>query len=780
MIDGSTEHDSSIKLPSLGNAEDPRVIEVADDYLRDLKAGRAWDHQRYTSRYPELANEITECIEGIDLLYTSIPGKTTCDDEVHGSSNVPSFEPTNPVGDFQIVRQIARGGMGIVYEAVQMSLGRRVALKVLPFAATIDPRHLQRFKIETQAAALLHHTNIVPIYAVGCERGIHFYAMQLIDGQSLATIIEELHRKGQSQRPDDHPDTTSEVGRPLAKQGSTIEVSTAITAGDSWVKETTVRRLARVMVQAASAMEHAHQSGVIHRDLKPANLLIEASGHVWITDFGLAQLQADNGITRSGDFLGTFRYMSPEQISGERILLDHRTDIYSLGATFYELLALTPVFPGQTYQELLFHILHHEARPLRDFNRAVPVELETIILKCLSKSPSDRYQTAAELAADIQRFLSHEPIRARPPTLFDRTRKWSRRHPAVIIAGILVMFLIAVGSLISNRLISAEKQRTVQALNREKLRAEEVERQFQQSRQAIDDLFQISEEELADRPFEGARRRILETVLTHYENFIEQRRGDPQSQHDLLTAQNKAKQILHNLGVMQRSMRMRLLERDAVQVDVGVTDNQKAELKLLWDRWHQDDKTAMRNDLPNDNEGARRARMLARAEERDRLMRDLLSPQQLARLKQIAIQWEGVTAFKDREVIEALGLTPDQRASIRDLERRGYAGDRFSPSLQTTTGPPSDLRFGGPPRSRPPGTPPMRPEGGQRGPDRNTGPGWANWSGRSRQDALKQVLALLTEEQNEKWHELAGAAFDGFEDSPPSGPPPFGSGPPRR
>src|SRR5262249_36251756 len=157
---------------------------------------------------------------------------------------------------------------------------------------------------------------------------------------------------------------------------------------------------------------------------------------------------------RSGDLLGTFRYMSPEQTSGQRAVLDHRTDIYSLGATFYELLALAPVFDGETRQELLYQILHHEPRPPRLRNRAIPPELETIVLKALSKSPADRYGTAAEFAADVQRYLDDQPIRARRPSLVDQARKWSRRHPSLVVASLMLLLIVAVALFVSNRLIA--------------------------------------------------------------------------------------------------------------------------------------------------------------------------------------------------------------------------------------------------------------------------------------------------------------------------------------
>ena len=267
--------------------------------------------------------------------------------------------------------------MGVVYEAEQMSLCRRVALKVLPFASALDPKQLQRFKNESMAAAHLHHPNIVPVHAVGCERGVHYYAMQYIDGQSLSALIEELRRieadagKGPP-RPGDEAfamacgltsgrlgvagpgpdaDQTTAMYDPEAPGPSAANNPPPTSAvppldGPSTRGRAYFHTVARLGMQAAEALEHAHEQGVLHRDIKPANLLVDGRGNLWITDFGLARLQGDAGLTMTGDLLGTLRYMSPEQALAKRVGIDHRTDIYSLGATLYEMLTLEPVYAG--------------------------------------------------------------------------------------------------------------------------------------------------------------------------------------------------------------------------------------------------------------------------------------------------------------------------------------------------------------------------------------------------------------------------------------------------
>ena len=755
-----------------GFADDPRVLEVVEQYMQELEAGRLPDRNSYVQRYPELSASIAQCLEGLELVHGGMRSKT------RKRLAAPS-PPTNlsderlamPLGDFQIVRELARGGMGIVYEAIQLSLGRRVALKVLPFATTLDARHLRRFKIEAQAAALLHHTHIVPIYAVGCERGLHFYAMQLIQGDSLATVIKQLReRNGRSQKkvnssnihdPSPLPSATPAfqlrtVGESKgeASFNSTLDVSRTLTGNASVLNEHYCRHVARLMVQAAEGLEHAHQSGVVHRDIKPANLMLDATGNVWITDFGLAQLQSDNGITRSGDFVGTFRYMSPEQMSGQRTVIDHRADIYSLGATMYELLTLESAFPAENHQDLLYQVLHAEPRSLRQWNRNIPPELETIVLKALSKNPADRYRSAGDFAADIKRYLDNKPILAQRPSLVDRAKKWSRRHPSVVIAGAILLFAIAVASLVSNRLIALEQQRTEEALDREKDRANEAEESFQQAREAVNALFQISQEELADKPgVEGARKRILEIVLSYYEDFIEQRRNDPASQAELSRVQSEVKNILDEINVLQREMHLRLLENDAVVEELKLTDEQETKLDGLQKKWHLE-RQKFFEEVHNLTEEARRSRMVQGAKEHEAALAGLLNVMQQERFRQISIQSQGLFAFKEPEIVRNLELNSEQRAKIRDIERELFSR-AFRPGGPGPGGPPSGGRPGGGPPGGPPGRPPGDP--------------------RMFHAAAAKVVDILRPDQQRTWKSLIGPEFSAFGDErfpgPPFGPP---------
>jgi tetratricopeptide (TPR) repeat protein len=440
---------------------------LVEELTANLQAGEPADVQAYVEEHPEHAERLRQLLPALRLLADL--GRSALAGATGGIS--PTGLPQDLVGtlgDYRLLREVGRGGMGVVYEAEQISLGRRVALKVLPFASTLDARQLQRFKNEAHAAAQLHHTHIVPVYATGCERSVHFYAMQYVEGQTLAQVIADLRLQvADLKKPVRMQSGADSPTGPYAQQSAICDLksATALTppvAGLSTERSTNspefFRSVADLGIQAAEALEHAHQLGIIHRDIKPANLLIEHSPaaaihspftihhsppRLWVTDFGLAHVQSQAGLTMTGDLVGTLRYMSPEQALAKRVPIDHRTDIYSLGVTLYELLTLEPAFGGQDRQELLRQIAFEEPKPPPRLNKAVPRELETIVGKAMEKNPADRYATAQDLADDLERFLKDEPIRARRPTLVQRARKWARRHRALVWSAAVVFLLAA-------------------------------------------------------------------------------------------------------------------------------------------------------------------------------------------------------------------------------------------------------------------------------------------------------------------------------------------------
>jgi serine/threonine protein kinase/tetratricopeptide (TPR) repeat protein len=436
--------------------DDPRVLKAVEEYMAAQQAGRPLDRHAFLARHADLAPALAQCLDGLKMIQAAAPLLRDPSSGDGWDVLAGAVVPEVPLGDYRLVREIGRGGMGVVYEAIQMSLGRRVALKVLPFASALDARQLQRFKNEAQAAAQLHHTHIVPVYGVGCERGVHYYAMQLIDGQTLAALIHEWRQQEGLEgpatviqpSPPDQP-TTGFTPSVLPASDTATQPAAQATTQRSIRGMAFFRTAAELAIQAAEALEHAHQMGVIHRDIKPANLLVDRRGSLWVTDFGLAHCRSQSGLTMTGDLVGTLRYMSPEQALAQRGAVDQRSDVYSLGVTLYEVLTLTPAFGGSDREELLRQITFEEPRAPRRINKAIPAELETIVLKAMAKNPDERYSTAGELADDLRRYLEDRPITARRPTLAQRARKWARRHKPVVMsaaAALVVVLAVLAGS----------------------------------------------------------------------------------------------------------------------------------------------------------------------------------------------------------------------------------------------------------------------------------------------------------------------------------------------
>jgi tetratricopeptide (TPR) repeat protein len=287
--------------------------------------------------------------------------------------------------------------------------------------------------------------------------------------------------------------------------------------------------VAELGVQAAEALDHAHQLGIVHRDVKPGNLMLDRNGGLWVMDFGLAQFcQAEASLTVTGGLVGTLPYMSPEQALAQRAVVDHRTDVYSLGATLYELLTLRPAFGSGHRHELLRQIAFDEPTPLRRIDRAIPVELETIVLKAMAKGPAERYATAQELADDLRRFLEDRPIRARRPTLSQRLARWSRRHQAVIRSAVVVLALVVVGLTAGTWLLWREKEETRSALAREA-----AKRRW--ARRAVNDMYsEVAEKWLAHEPhMTEVQRQFLARALGFYDELVRDKNTEPEERLEL-------------------------------------------------------------------------------------------------------------------------------------------------------------------------------------------------------------------------------------------------------
>jgi WD40 repeat protein/predicted Ser/Thr protein kinase len=449
--------------PSQGHTDtglDSLLGQVLDEFTDRLNRGEQPDLEAYVRKHPQLESVLRQVYSVLQLARS--PRDTP-------SLSPPATGPTSPpdhLGDFRLLREVGRGGMGVVYEAVQESLGRHVALKVLPVQAALSPVYLERFQREAQAAARLHHTNIVPVFGVGEHDGVHYYAMQFIAGRSLAEVIAERQKPGFSPEP------------------------------GSW------KDAARIGAQLADALVYAHGQGVLHRDIKPANLLLDTQGSAWITDFGLAKIEDQDGLTQSGDFLGTLRYLAPERLRG---VSDARGDLYGLGLTLYELLTRRPAFDGADRDVLVRQITQEEPLRPRQLDPSIPRDLETVVLKAIAKEPERRYQTAAELAEDLRRFLADRPIQARRVTVAEQLWRWCRRNPAKAGLAVAVMglsLLLLVTALIGYL-------QTAAALGREAKQRQAAEEQRDRANQRL----YLAQLQLARQAWEAGEIPRLEELL---------------------------------------------------------------------------------------------------------------------------------------------------------------------------------------------------------------------------------------------------------------------------
>ena len=399
-----------------------RLDRILDEFIEAVARGEEPDVEEILARNPDLREPLQKRFRGYlkaqsDLL------------KVAPARRFQSFEG-RVLGDFVLIREIGSGGMGIVFEAEQISLHRKVALKLLPAYRSLDPRQVERFRREASATAGLNHPGIVPVHSVGEAEGTHYIAMDLVDGEGLNVLLERLAGRDAgdilgrrvatlfvdsgifSVRPPAVDD-----GSRLDSNGSSSE--RGLSSSDSAFPDETVSPAyamwaATLAMEAARALHHAHVNGIIHRDVKPGNILVSRGGRPVLVDFGLAHQEGAASMTATGEFLGSFHYVSPEQASSGSSPLDHRTDIYSLGVTLYEMLSLRVPFHKGTHHSVIDRILTAEPPSLKKINPAVPRDLATIVAKAIEKDRNHRYETAEEMADDLSAFLLNRPIRARP------------------------------------------------------------------------------------------------------------------------------------------------------------------------------------------------------------------------------------------------------------------------------------------------------------------------------------------------------------------------------
>jgi serine/threonine protein kinase len=541
-----------MSLLKLESNLDAAAALLVEELIDKLQAGEA-DVEAFLAAHSEHAVTLRRLLPALRLMadLSNAP-------EDEGRPFAGDAAPLGELGDFRLVREVGRGGMGVVYEAEQLSLRRRVALKMLPLAAALEPRQLQRFRNEAVAAASLHHAHIIPVYAVGCERGVHFYAMQFIEGCTVAQLIKALQPEGDRLAADaaatqDYRPGGDAPTPPLA----VLSTQRSGARGLSYY-----RRVAELTAQAAEALEHAHGLGIIHRDVKPGNLLVDAAGKLWVGDFGLARLGADAGLTLSGDLLGTLRYMAPEQALARHGLVDHRADVYGLGATLYEMLTLRPAVTATERAEILRQVAFEEPTAPRKLDRAIPVELETVALKCLAKNPAERYATAGELAEDLRRWLADQPIRAKRPSLVQRGRRWARRHRALVgggAAALLAGLGVALAVLgLKNAELTAANAREYQARMEAEAARETAEQRFALAQGAVDQyLAKVTEDpDLRDKHgLHELRKRLLETAVPFYQKLTQQKPGDDKQEAACGQAYARLADVRSQLGEAEAALR---------------------------------------------------------------------------------------------------------------------------------------------------------------------------------------------------------------------------------
>ncbi|MFK8111116.1 MAG: protein kinase [Rubripirellula sp.] len=479
-----SESTDLLSADGLSLGQQQRLTELLDQYLSRLETGQSVDVELMLRQNPDVAEPLRVYLQKLDGLRGIAPGFQDHGDlEPLVTGQAPSQVNSLELGDYTIVRELGRGGMGIVYEATQRSLDRRVALKLLPMASMLDPRQITRFKNESHAAAQLQHPNIVPVYNVGLHRGIHHYAMQFIEGQTVDQWIES-----------------------------------SVATGDRWKDSVSMA------VHAADALHCAHEGGIVHRDIKPSNLMIDHAGKVWVTDFGLARCQSKHSVTLSGNLVGTLRYMSPEQADGRAELVDHRTDIYSLGATLFEMLTGEAAIQGEDGSAVLRQIIDGVPPKLRRNHPELPVDLEVVLQKSMASDRDDRYVTMLDFADDLKAVLANRPTAAKPLSLPKRLLRWTKRHQRLsmftALAATLVLGLATLGVL-ANGIIISEKNRDIEAS------AALTEVFFLRAQDAVDDLGSRYSTQLASVPgAEHIRQAMMQDTLRYYQEFAAQAQGN--------------------------------------------------------------------------------------------------------------------------------------------------------------------------------------------------------------------------------------------------------------
>ncbi len=552
------------------SSTDP-LDDLTEEFARRWREGEQPSIDEYAARYPQWADDIREMFPAILLMEQFKPRREE-------QPTAPSPQTAEPIperlGDYRLLRELGRGGMGVVYEAQHETLDRRVAIKVLPGHLFADEKLRARFRRESQAAARLHHTNIVPVFAVGEQDGLHYYVMQLIEGRNLElaphreNVDKETRRQGDKENKED--------------TAASNNADKAVSLSPCLPVSLSPQQVAHLGVQVADALAYAHGQGVLHRDVKPSNLLLDEQGTVWVTDFGVAKLVEEANLTASGDIVGTLRYMPPERFGGHS---DARGDVYSLGITLYELLAQRPAFPDTTPQHLIQLITQADPVPLRKLDPAIPTDLETIILKAAARDPADRYQTAAELSDDLRRFLDDRPIQARRSSAAEHAWRWCRRNRLVagLTAAAVVLLLVTTVVSVAAYFRTSSANTKTEAVNDDLKKALGAEQEQREHAENISAASLVAMNRIYDRfapnriivapslPSDGSTEegieipppqpivspeaaQLLEQLLEFYEEVAREGSDHPRLQDQAAEADQRIGDIRQRLGQLEAAI----------------------------------------------------------------------------------------------------------------------------------------------------------------------------------------------------------------------------------
>ena len=575
----------------------PILEKIVEQFTARLRAGEHPAIAEYQEMHPRLKNEIEDLLASVAMIEQLKSNPSNPADKNRRSlDDVSSLEQ---IGDYRIEREIGRGGMGIVFEAVHESLGRRVAIKVMPTPLVNREKYVERFKRESQAAARLHHTNIVGVFGVGDGDGFHYYVMDLVDGQTLSEVVHGLN-------PSELAGSTRKIDETCLKDTSNANSPAAIRTGpgtDSRLEMDSPRlgssqdssRLnsqlaqpatlkhfrwaARIGANIADALSYAHATNILHRDIKPSNIILDRKGVVWITDFGLAKDSSNElNLTKTGDVIGTPQYLAPESLEG---VYDRRSEVFCVGLTLYELATLQPAYASGTTAEVIRAIATTSPVSPRKINPKIPFDLSVIIEKAVARDPNSRYQSAKELRNDLHAFVANRPISARPPSTFENVVKWGRRNPLVAglsAVSVLLLMMVAVSASVGILYTTDALKKAVVAREDAEEFAEKMETQYARAEANIEVTIKAFDEMFKQVVARGASvtgevdidgfeelmgietsltqkdAEFLEKLLAFYDQFATQNADNESLKNESAKAFRRVANIYQLIGDIDRSI----------------------------------------------------------------------------------------------------------------------------------------------------------------------------------------------------------------------------------